>query len=147
MKNFYKCTLIRVHLPLFFNRSPTASLLPPSFACNLLDATPKSLQGELYGRVRALLDAPDMKTARVLFEQILTDYEKQAPKAMRVLEEGFDDVTAVLELPERYRKSLRPTNGVERLNDENSPEGTCHSHFSKPRIRYAIARGVADGDR
>jgi putative transposase len=88
------------------------------FMRNLLDATPKSLQGELYGRVRALLDAPDMKTARVLFEQILTDYEKQAPKAMRVLEEGFDDVTAVLELPERYRKRLRTTNGVERLNEE-----------------------------
>jgi putative transposase len=88
------------------------------FMRNLLDATPKSMQGELYGRVRALLDAPDMKTARVLLEQIMADYEEKAPKAMRMLEEGFDDVTAVLELPERYRKRLRTTNGVERLNEE-----------------------------
>ncbi|MEV2310991.1 transposase, partial [Paenibacillus larvae] len=38
--------------------------------------------------------------------------------AMGVLESGFDDATAVLMLPERYRKRLRTTNSVERLNEE-----------------------------
>jgi putative transposase len=37
---------------------------------------------------------------------------------MRVLEEGFDDATAVLALPERYRRRLRTTNSVERFNEE-----------------------------
>ena len=37
---------------------------------------------------------------------------------MAVLEAGFDAATAVLVLPERYRKRLRPTNGIERLNEE-----------------------------
>ncbi|MDT2238245.1 transposase [Paenibacillus larvae] len=37
---------------------------------------------------------------------------------MGVLESGFDDATAVLMLPERYRKRLRTTNSVERLNEE-----------------------------
>jgi putative transposase len=37
---------------------------------------------------------------------------------MAVLEAGFDDATAVLVLPERYRKRLRTTNGIERLNEE-----------------------------
>ncbi|WP_415579359.1 transposase, partial [Hydrogenibacillus schlegelii] len=37
---------------------------------------------------------------------------------VKVLEEGFDDVTAVLVLPDRYRRRLRTTNGVERLNEE-----------------------------
>jgi len=37
---------------------------------------------------------------------------------VQVLEDGFDDVTAVLVLPERYRRRLRTTNGVERLNEE-----------------------------
>ena len=36
---------------------------------------------------------------------------------MAVLEAGFDDETAELVLPERYRKRLRPTNGIERLNE------------------------------
>ena len=35
-----------------------------------------------------------------------------------VLEEGFDDVTAVLALPERYRRRCRTTNSVGRLNEE-----------------------------
>lgn len=37
---------------------------------------------------------------------------------MNHLEDMFEDVTAVLSLPERYRKRLRTTNGMERLNEE-----------------------------
>lgn len=51
-------------------------------------------------------------------QQTLAAYEEKAPKAMRILEAGFDDVTAVLSLPEKYRKRLRTTNSVERLNEE-----------------------------
>jgi transposase-like protein len=40
------------------------------FMRNILDVTPKSLQGEIHSRVRALLDAPDTKTARLLLEKI-----------------------------------------------------------------------------
>ena len=35
------------------------------FMRNLLDATPKSLQAEMYQRVRAILEAPDLNTARL----------------------------------------------------------------------------------
>jgi len=85
---------------------------------NILDATPKTLQEELYPRVRAILDAPDMDTARMLLQQVLEAYEAKAPKAMSILEAGFEDATAVLMFPERYRKRLRTTNGMERLNEE-----------------------------
>ena len=37
---------------------------------------------------------------------------------MDVLENGFDDATAVLELPKRYRTKLRTTNSLERVNQE-----------------------------
>jgi transposase-like protein len=40
------------------------------------------------------------------------------PKAFKLLDEAFNDITAVLVLPERYRQRLRTTNGVERLNEE-----------------------------
>ncbi len=88
------------------------------FMRNFLDATPKNLHDDLYGKVRAVLDAPDMATARLLMNQVVADYGDKAPKAIRVLEDGFDDITAVLSLPERYRKRLRTTNGMERLNEE-----------------------------
>ena len=37
---------------------------------------------------------------------------------MMVLENGFADATAVLELPKRYRTKLRTTNSLERVNEE-----------------------------
>ena len=37
---------------------------------------------------------------------------------MKLLDEAFDDITAVLILPLKYRKRLRTTNGLERLNQE-----------------------------
>ncbi|UFJ39938.1 IS256 family transposase [Brevibacillus humidisoli] len=88
------------------------------FMRNVLDATPKGLKDEIYPRVRAILEAPDPATARMMLEQTIAAYEEKAAKAMRILEAGFDDATAVLSLPETYRKRLRTTNSVERLNEE-----------------------------
>lgn len=88
------------------------------FIHNILDATPKSLQPEILARVRTILTAPDRETAVMLLNETLAAYETKAPKAMAILEAGFDDAIAVLALPEKYRKRLRTTNGVERLNEE-----------------------------
>ena len=88
------------------------------FTRNILDAAPKVLQGEIKSNVQATLRAPDIETARMLLKRTLDAYEKKAPRAMEILEEGFDDAVAVLALPERYRRRLRTTNGIERLNEE-----------------------------
>lgn len=88
------------------------------FLRNLLDATPKAWRGDLHARVRACLDAPDPETARILVNRVLEDFETKAPKAMSILEAGIEDAMAVLSLPEKYRKRLRTTNSLERLNEE-----------------------------
>lgn len=88
------------------------------FIRNVLDACPKSLQKELHGRLRLIFDAPDMETARRLLRETMEAYAHRAPKAVAKLEAGFEDAMAVMALPERYRKRLRTTNGVERLNEE-----------------------------
>ncbi|MGG1314562.1 IS256 family transposase [Cohnella laeviribosi] len=88
------------------------------FMRNILDASPKDLKEEIHAHVRAILEAPDPQTARMLLNQTIAAYGEKASKAMRILEAGFDDATAVLSLPEKYRKRLRTTNSVERLNEE-----------------------------
>jgi len=88
------------------------------FVRNILDACPKSLQGELHGRLRLIFDAPDMATARQLLNDVVRDYGSRAPRAVERLEAGFEDAMAVMSLPEQYRRRLRTTNGVERLNQE-----------------------------
>jgi len=88
------------------------------FMRNIMDATPKPVREELYPRLRAILEAPDIDTARLLLNQTLEAFEKKAPKAMQILEMGFDDAAAVLILPEKYRRRLRTTNAIERLIEE-----------------------------
>lgn len=88
------------------------------FSRNLLDKTPKSLQSSLKEDIRKVYEAVDIESARAAKNDLLNKYAASAPKAMELLDEGFDDVTAVLSLPLRYRKRLRTTNGIERLNQE-----------------------------
>lgn len=88
------------------------------FMRNVMDATPKHMKDEVHTRLRLILDASDTQTARLLLQQFTAAYAEKLTRAMAVIENGFDDVTAVLNLPEKYRKRLRTTNSVERLNEE-----------------------------
>ncbi len=72
----------------------------------------------MYSHVQAILEALDEETARMLLGKTASFYEDKSPKAMNILEAGFDNAEAVLLLPEKYRKRLRTTNIIERLNEE-----------------------------
>lgn len=87
-------------------------------SANIADATPKALQEEVHARLRPIFEAPDEATARTLLSTFVADYQPTAPGAVKTLERGVEDATAVLALPAPYRKRLRTTNGVERLNEE-----------------------------
>jgi putative transposase len=88
------------------------------FSRNMLDHTPKALQPEVKEELRRLYESVDLESARKVRDQNIKTYESKAPKATALLDEAFDDITAVLALPLKYRKRLRTTNGVERLNQE-----------------------------
>ena len=88
------------------------------FSRNMLDHTPKALQAEMKEELHQLYEAVDLESARKIRDHIIQIYEVKAPKATALLDEAFDDITAVLALPLKYRKRLRTTNGVERLNEE-----------------------------
>jgi len=65
---------------------------------------------------------------------------------MDVLEAGFEDAIAVLELPERYRKRLRTTNSLERLNEEIRRRKK-HKDIPQPGIIYPPNRSLTNGTR
>ena len=88
------------------------------FIRNIVNACPKARKEEMKLRLRMIFDAPDMATARHLLAEMLEIYGEKASRAMECLEEGFEDAMAVMALPVRYRKRLRTTNGIERLNEE-----------------------------
>lgn len=88
------------------------------FSRNILDKTPKSLQKEVLEHLHSLYEARDMKSARACLQEIIERYEKTLPEAVLLIEEAFDDITAIIALPKKYRKRLRTTNSIERLNEE-----------------------------
>lgn len=88
------------------------------FTRNILGVCPKHLKGKLHGNLRSIFEAPDKETAKEILKTTIKSYETTASKSMDVLEQGFEDATAVLLLPQYYRKRLRTTNSVERLNEE-----------------------------
>jgi len=88
------------------------------FTRNILDNCKKLLRDELHCYLRSIFEAPNLESARELLHTTIEKFASKAPKAIDILEEGFDDATAILILPEHYRKRLRTTNGMERLNEE-----------------------------
>jgi putative transposase len=88
------------------------------FSRNILDKTPKKQQPALKPYLQSIYQARNIDEARRLLSETLKAFEVLAPKAMETLEEGFEDVMAVMNLPEKYRKRLRTTNSIERLNQE-----------------------------
>ncbi|WAM34927.1 transposase [Caldicellulosiruptor morganii] len=77
----------------------------------LVQAIYRHFQGATWQRcqthfVRAIFEAPDAKTAKVLLNQVLEESKDKAPEAMEVLEKGFEDAIGVLEPPEQYRRRL-----------------------------------------
>src|SRR5260370_20785889 len=68
-------------------------------SANVADATPKTLQEDSHGRLRALFDAPDAETARMLLAKFAADFEQRAPAAFPPLAAAFPHPPPVLSLP------------------------------------------------
>lgn len=88
------------------------------FMRNTMEVCPSKVKPQLLEDLRDLWSSKDPELARERFQEILVTYEALAPKSMEVLEAGFDDAIAVLHLPTKYRRRLRSTNSLERLNQE-----------------------------
>jgi len=88
------------------------------FSKNVLDKTPKKVHSEVKTGLNDLYNAPDLTAAIERKEHLLDWMREQAPKAAAILDEGFDDVTGVFGLPAEYRRRLRTSNSIERMNEE-----------------------------
>jgi putative transposase len=88
------------------------------FQENILKETPKKEQKGLKTELREMFNAKTMKEARERRNEIIQDYKDVAPKAMEILDEGFEEAMTVMLLPESMRTPLRTTNYLERENGE-----------------------------
>jgi len=88
------------------------------FRRNVLDRTPSGYRNEMHQVLDQILEADSQEKARTRLDDLRGQLEEKAPSALKTLESGFYDATAVLTLPEKYRKRLRTTNMLERFIQE-----------------------------
>jgi len=88
------------------------------FRRNVLDRTPSDYRDEMHEVLDQILEADSQEEAHTRLDDIRDRLEEKAPSALDTLEEGFYEATAVLALPEKYRKRLRTTNMLERFIQE-----------------------------
>jgi transposase-like protein len=85
---------------------------------NVLGHTASKYKAEVANTCKLVLQSRNKEEAKVQLAAFIVQFEVKAPKAVKCLEDGFDDVLAVFALPEKYRRRLRTTNMQERLNEE-----------------------------
>jgi putative transposase len=72
----------------------------------------------MHGLLDQILQADSQQEAQGQLEELASELSDKAPDALEILEEGIFDATAVMALPEKYRKRLRTSNMIERLIQE-----------------------------
>jgi len=88
------------------------------FTRNILDKCPKKYNSGLASELRDMFNASTIEEARKLENSIIDEYQDVAGDAMQILDEGFEDSIIIMELPSKYRISLRTSNIIERENRE-----------------------------
>jgi transposase-like protein len=76
------------------------------------------MRAEVAADIRAIFNAPDRKTAELLLSRAVSKYVKTAPKLSAWMEENIPESLTIFDFPIQCRRSLRTTNGLERINRE-----------------------------
>ena len=72
----------------------------------------------LASELTAMFNSSTITEARRLRDMIIEEYQDVALEAVQTLDEGFEDSMTIMELPLKYRQSLRTSNILERENRE-----------------------------
>jgi transposase-like protein len=118
------------------------------FLRNIVGEAPPKLQEGLRIELRKMFTAETIEEARRIRDEIITDYEPVAKKAMKILDNGFEDSMTIMCLPKGFRPRLRSTNLIERFNRELKRRSDVVQVFPDPgsvlRLMGAVAMEYND---
>jgi transposase-like protein len=78
----------------------------------------RTMKSEVAADIRAVFNARDLREAKELLHEVVQKYDKTAPELAKWMEENIPEGLTVFSFPEKHRRRLRTTNGLERLNRE-----------------------------
>ena len=88
------------------------------FSRNILSHAPGKYQKAIHAELTEMYNSRTMDEARTKRDSIIAEYSDIAAKAMECLDNGFEDAMTIMALPECFRRYLRTSNHLERLNKE-----------------------------
>jgi len=108
----------------------------------------EEMKQEVAFRIRSIFTAPNLSSAQELLKTAVKEYEKTAPKLSTWLESAIPEGLTVFSLPERHRRLLRTSNGLERVNKELRRRfrvvGSFVSEASCLRLGSALLMEISD---
>jgi len=78
----------------------------------------KSMREEIAYAMRNIFNSPSLEAAKSMVEQVVNQYRKSAPEFTQWLEDNILDGLTCFAFPQKHRKRIRTTNGIERVNRE-----------------------------
>jgi putative transposase len=102
----------------------------------------KDMQAEVAADIRMIFDAPDRTTADAYLTKTVAKYQHRASRLSEWLANNIPEGLTVFAFPASFRRSLRTTNGVERLHREVRRRARVVSIFPNPASCLRLVSAV-----
>ena len=81
-------------------------------------APKKHMREEIAFAMRNIFNSPSVETAEAMVKHTVEQFEKSAPEFVKWLEGNISEGLTCLSFPQKHRKKIRTSNGMERVNRE-----------------------------
>lgn len=105
-------------------------------------APKKSMREEIAYAMRSIFNSPSLEAAESMVEQVVNQYRKSAPEFIHWLEDNIFDGLTCFAFPQKHRKRIRTTNGIERVNREIKRRSRVAVLFPNDESALRLVTGV-----
>lgn len=81
-------------------------------------APKKSMREEIAFSMKNIFNSPSLQIAESMIAQTVKQFEESAPEFVNWLEENITEGLTCFNFPQKHRKKIRTSNGIERINRE-----------------------------
>ena len=116
---------------------------------NLARKVPEDQWEPFKEYVNACYQAPSLEVARMLKEEVIRRYEKDLPSAIQCFLDDFEACIAHLRFPLNHRKTIRTTNLLERLLEEERRRTKVipHAFGERPLVKVMYAAVIRASEK
>ena len=114
------------------------------FKRNIVEKLPKKDSGDFRLMIKRIFDAVTLEDMRRFKDELMDQFaeDRKYEKALKVLDEGFEDTIQYMKFPKGIRINIRSTNSLERLNQEVRRRETVLRIFPNTQSAFRLIGAV-----